>query len=232
MKKDINQVRSSIEPYETSTYYDETYFDFQRKIGEFSGWAETIKFTPYVSEVDTVVDFGCGGGYILKNISCAKKIGIEINDTARIVAEKTNGISAVKFVEDLEDEVADIIISNHALEHCLSPRLELVNLLKKLKPDGRIIFFVPHEGINNKWFPGDVNNHLYTWNPMTLGNLFTSAGYEVESCRPFYHIWPPFYLKIAKLGRQIFHLSSLVYGFLRKNNSQVKILARRSIVKS
>lgn len=223
-----NKIRSNIEPHNV-TYYDETYFEFQKAIGEFSGWAETPKFVSYISPYDTVIDFGCGGGYILKNINCAKKIGVEINDVARSFAEKNNGILAVKFVEDLEDSVADVIISNHALEHCFSPREELVNLLKKVKPGGRVIFFVPHECIANKWFPSDVNKHLYTWNPMTLGNLFLSAGYEIESVRPFYHIWPPFYLRIAKLGQRIFHLLSFISGFLRKKNSQVKIVARRSI---
>jgi len=211
-----------------STYYDEAYFvDFQQKIGEFSGWAETMKFAAYILPSDTVIDFGCGGGYILKNITCAKRLGVEINDTARACAEKVNGIGAVKFTDDLEDSVADIIISNHCLEHCPSPYSELVKLFKKLKPGGRIVFFVPHESISNKWVRGNVDNHLYTWNPTTLGNLFTSAGYEIDMVKPFYQVWPPFYRKIAKLGPQIFNLACYIYGYWRKNNSQVKIVARK-----
>lgn len=214
---------------ETVTHYDETYFEFQREIGRFSGWAEKIKFTPFISSNDTVIDFGCGGGFILKNLNCTKRIGVEINDTARAYAIKENGIMAVKLVEDLEDSVADVIISNHALEHCYSPHAELSKLLKKLKPGGRIIFYVPSESINFRWSPNDINMHLYTWNPMTLGNLFTSSGYAVESCTAFYHVWPPFYKKIAKLGESGFHSLSFIWGRLRSQCSQVKIIAVRPL---
>ena len=56
----------------TSTHYDqqagEDYFDFQASIGEFGGWANVTKFSDYVAPGDTVLDFGCGGGYLLKNL--------------------------------------------------------------------------------------------------------------------------------------------------------------------
>jgi SAM-dependent methyltransferase len=224
-----NRMNSNDAAHETSTYYDETYFNWQKEMGEFGGWADKMKFASHISPNDTVIDFGCGGGFLLKNISCSEKMGVEVNDTARSFAEKTNGIRAVKFVEHLEDSVADIIISNHALEHCVSPHLEIENLLKKLKPGGRIVLIVPCESNKLKWFPGDVNNHLFTWNPMTLGNLFTSAGYEVLGVHAVYHRWPPFYRQVAKLGWQIFNLSCKVYGTLRKSTSEVEIVARRPL---
>lgn len=37
------------------------------------------KYTGYISKEDVVFDFGCGGGFLLKNIECKKKIGVEIN---------------------------------------------------------------------------------------------------------------------------------------------------------
>src|SRR5277367_3989263 len=129
MEKQVNnQMDAENEPYEPATYYDETYFNFQNVMGEFSGRAETGKFKRYISPGDTVIDFGCGGGFILKNINCGKKIGVEISDVAREYAEKVNSIYSVKFVEDLDDNIADVIISTHALEHCYNPRVELVNL--------------------------------------------------------------------------------------------------------
>jgi len=152
---------------------------------------------------------------------------VEISDVARDFAKKENNIDAVKFVDDLADDIADVIISTHALEHCYNPRVELMSLFKKLKPGGVIVFFVPSESIANKWVPGDVNNHLYTWNPMTLGNLFTSAGYEVELVKAYHRKWPPFYRKVIKLGETAFHALSAVYGRVTKHYSQVKIVARR-----
>ena len=37
----------------------------------------------------------------------------------------------------------------------------------------------------------DINQHLYTWCPMTFGNLVNLAGFKVLSCQPFLHQWCP-----------------------------------------
>ncbi len=216
-----------MESQNAAAHYDEKYFAFQKDMGEFGGWAETFKFAPYVAADATVVDFGCGGGFLLKNLNCSRRFGVEINDTARSYAGKTNGISAVKFARELDDGVADLIISNHALEHCIDPHGELACLLGKIKPGGRLVVFVPCESLRNRWFPGDVNNHLYSWNPVTLGNLLVSAGWEVESVEAFYHVWPPLYQHFAKLGTGFFHLCCRAYGLMRQRYSQVKIVARK-----
>ena len=232
MKANSEQMSANVTSHQTSTYYDEKYFEWQKDLGEFGGWANRMKFAPHISSGDTVVDFGCGGGYLLKNLNCARRIGVEVNDTARRFAQEENGISAVKWVNDLEDSVADIIISEHALEHCVSPHAEIENLRRKLKPGGQIVLVVPSEGNSLKWFKGDVNNHLFTWNQMTLGNLFTSAGYEVISVQALYQRWPPLYQKIAKFGWPLFNLASRIYGSLRRSTSEVKIVARRPLTEA
>lgn len=220
------QVVGNLEP-DVSSHYDEKYFDWQRDQGDFGGWANRMKFMPHIAPTDTVVDFGCGGGFLLKNINCAERCGVEINDTARGYAQRQNGIRAVKFVDELEDSFADVIISEHALEHCESPHQQIVNLRKKLKPGGYIVFVVPSESNRLKWAPGDINKHLFTWNPMTLGNLFTSAGYEVISVKALYQRWPPGFRYVAKLGWGVFNIASKVYGSLRRNTSEVKVVARK-----
>jgi SAM-dependent methyltransferase len=217
------------ESSENTTYYDDKYFKYQKNIGEFGGWANKRKFISYVAPTDTVIDFGCGGGFLLKQINCARKIGIELNDTARDFAEKTNSIQVVKYVDDLDDSVADVIISNHALEHCHSPHAELSKLLQKLKPGGLIVFYVPSESSPKSWTPGDIHMHIYTWNPNTLGNLFSSVGFDVESAKMFYHFWPRYYTKVAMLGWPIFNLICCINGLLKKKYSQVRVVARRRL---
>jgi len=51
---------------------------------------------------------------------------------------------------------ADVIISNHALEHTLHPLQELEALLPKLKPGGKVVFVVPCESIARKHKPDDI----------------------------------------------------------------------------
>ena len=60
-----------------STHYDKKYFDWQSSIGEFGGWANQTKFAEYISSNSRVLDFGCGGGYLLKNLECRAKAGVE-----------------------------------------------------------------------------------------------------------------------------------------------------------
>ena len=69
-------------------YYNEQYFKWQKEIGEFGGIINQFLFKDFIALADAVIDFGCGGGYLLSNINCTQKMGIEINDAAREIAKK------------------------------------------------------------------------------------------------------------------------------------------------
>jgi SAM-dependent methyltransferase len=216
-----------------STHYDqqagEDYFDFQATIGEFGGWANVTKFWDYIGVNDTVLDFGCGGGYLLKNLSCARRVGVEVNPAAAQVA-KDNDVEVYLNTDDVPDDSIDVIVSNNALEHTLQPLDELKRLFPKLRDNGRLIFVVPCESITNEYKPGDINHHLYSWSPMCLGNLLTEAGYDLEESRPYIHKWPKRYRKIAKLfGRNGFELACRVKGQMDRKWFQVRAIARKKI---
>src|SRR5262245_50171420 len=104
-------------------YYDDNYFAWQAPLGEFGGWANQSKFNDYISAESRVLDFGCGGGLLLKNMQCRKRVGVEVNPVAAGTA-KTNGVEVYRTVEEVPDEYVDIIISNNALEHTLYPLQE------------------------------------------------------------------------------------------------------------
>ncbi|MDR2929038.1 MAG: class I SAM-dependent methyltransferase [Cytophagaceae bacterium] len=126
----------------SETHYNKEYFSWQKSIGEFGGWANKHKFLNYISKDDVVMDFGCGGGFLLKNIICRKKIGVEINSSAAETARQ-NGLEVYSIVDDVPDEIVDIIISNNALEHTRYPLHELKKLYKKLKPgEGLFLSFL------------------------------------------------------------------------------------------
>jgi SAM-dependent methyltransferase len=225
-----------IETATTTSHYGAEYFKYQFEIGRFGGWANLAKFSPYIRPHMKVVDFGCGCGYLLANVGCREKLGVEVNSVARAKAEEA-GIRTVTSASKIEDGWADIIISNHALEHCRHPLEELQALVPKVVPGGLVVFVVPCEAIKNKYRTDDPNHHLYSWSPMSLANLFAEAGFTVVESKAYIHGWPPRFIPrlLRSLGgRPLFELGCRAYGALTYLNlsptsfSQIRVVARRA----
>jgi len=205
--------------------YDERYFAWQKTIGEFGGIANQFKFESHIRPADTVLDFGCGGGYLLKNLNCARRVGLEVNPAAAQRA-KENGVECHAVLDTIADSSIDVVISNHALEHVPCPFQTLAALKAKLIPNGRLVIVVPCEATIAPYNCEDINRHLYTWNPQILGNLAREAGYTVEQVSPIFHKWPPRFLDVQKnFGWNPFHLIARLYGRYKRLDFQVKLVA-------
>jgi predicted O-linked N-acetylglucosamine transferase (SPINDLY family)/SAM-dependent methyltransferase len=202
------------------------YFQWQRGMGQFSAKVDSFKFTEFIEPDAVVVDFGCSGGYLLKEIICREKLGVEANGYGRREAEK-NGIRTVETVNEIPDNFADLVISHHVLEHVDNPVETLRELRKKLKPAGKIVFVVPHQDIRESFNPKDPNHHLYTWNQQTLGNLFRHAGFRIVAIDSIQHQWPPDYEDLyRRVGADEFHRRCR--QFAKKNqNYQLRIVAEK-----
>jgi SAM-dependent methyltransferase len=210
---------------EGAMHYDAKYFEWQRRIGEFGGWANSSKFQRFIQPEDSVLDFGCGGGYLLKALTCQRRSGVEPNESAAAVA-RANGIEVFNRAADVTTESVDVIISNHALEHTNRPFDELSALADALRPGGKLVFVVPCESARVSYEPGDINQHLYSWSPMSAGNLVTAAGLEVTMAALHRHSWPPLYETIAAItGRGGFDLACRVWARIDRRLSQVQVVA-------
>lgn len=207
-------------------YYGKDYFEWQKNIGSFGGWANLTKFSKFIKKTDTVLDFGCGGGFLLNNIDCSVKAGIEINPFARENCEKL-GIKTFVSPEQVPDDYADVIISNNALEHCERPLDILKSLYPKLKKGGTIIFVVPNDSFINSYRSNNIDHHFYSFSPMNLGNLFTEAGFCVIESKPYIHKWPPRYLLLSRFGRFVFDIVCRIYGFTHLSWVQVRCVATK-----
>lgn len=208
------------------SHYNIEYFDWQHQLGLLAGRGNLFLYERYIKTDDNVIDFGCGGGFILANLQCREKIGIEINPEARKIAA-ANNIKTVPGVQDVQDNWADVIISCHALEHTQRPLDELRSLYPKLKKNGKIIFVVPYER-NFPYKPNDINQHLYTWSAMAFGNLFTAAGYKVIEAKEIHHRFPPFSHRLIRiLGDKLFYLVAKAYGHVKRKMTQVRVVAEK-----
>jgi glycosyltransferase involved in cell wall biosynthesis/ubiquinone/menaquinone biosynthesis C-methylase UbiE len=131
----------------------------------------------FVRPGDIILDAACGMGYgsaILQSTTAsAKIIGVDESDFAiRYAAENfTSFPSTAEFVrgdvEDLKflaDHSVDVVVSFETLEHLRSPERFFKEVLRVLRPGGRVIVSVP-----NNWTdetgkdPNPHHHHVYTW---------------------------------------------------------------------
>jgi SAM-dependent methyltransferase len=205
----------------------EEYFAWQSDIGRMGGRLDRWKFEDFVNTADVVADFGCGGGFLLETLSCARRIGIELNPVPRQHAA-TLGIETHSTLDEVTESSVDVLISNHALEHVQAPHAELVRALRILKPGGRAVFVVPYEG----WWrpeafaPNDINQHLYAWTPMLLGNLFQAAGYEVERSEVLWSAWTPSAWNWWGWSARLYRVACFFLA-IKYKAPQLRIVARR-----
>ncbi len=207
-----------------STHYDNKYFTWQRSIGMLAGHANRFMFEPYIHPEASVLDFGCGGGYLLAQIDCGRRTGVEINPAAQAVARE-QGLEVHENVRSIVGELFDVVISNHALEHAIDPLQEVLALRAVLRPGGRMVLVTPFER-NSSWRSDDINQHLFTWSPMNLGNLVARAGLRIESAEVIHHRFPPRSQALYRLfGPKAFHYLCLFWGRFYTSVTQVRVVA-------
>lgn len=175
------------------------YFDLQNRLAEAGAELDLWKFQNHVGPDDTVVDFGCGPGTLLQRLPGARKIGVEVNEPAREQA-RDRGLETLMSSSELSDEVADVVISNHALEHTLHPLAELRELWRSLKSRGKLVLWLPLDDWRSqrrRKNEPDKDHHLYTWRPLLLGNLLTEAGFEIETIGIATTAWRHSYVQLS-----------------------------------
>jgi SAM-dependent methyltransferase len=202
------------------------YFSYQLAASFGVAHLETWKFESYIKPTDTVVDFGCGAGLILKRLEAATKLGIEVNPAARSEAGR-QGVDTVSSASSIPVAFADVVISNHALEHTIRPIDELKALRRILKPSGRLVLCVPFDDWRmNRRFRVDMdepNHHVYTWSPLLLRNALLQADYAVLESRLVRFTWPPFTQQLGKLPRDLFLGAGAIASFLRQRRQVIAV---------
>lgn len=208
------------------THYDQSYWEYQAPIGEIGGKLNKFKFQDHILPENTVLDFGCGGGFLLNELTAKRKIGFEINDSAREHV-KTLGITTINDLNNLKEGEVDIIISNHALEHVPNPLETLKNLHRVVREGGLIVIVIPCEQpgeVEFEYKEDDINQHLHSWCPQTIGNLIKLAGFKLEQCYTLRHKWTPDYQ--TSFSDPDYNDKCKKYA-IEKGNYQIKCIGRK-----
>jgi hypothetical protein len=167
-----------------------------------------------------------GGGFLLKVLKAEKKVGVEINASARGCANRL-GIEALSTLKEVKGRY-DKVISSHTLEHIPNP-VEAVSQLKTKLRDGmsRIILLLPLDDWrapgNREFDPSDANMHLHTWTPQLIGNVFRACDLKTYSVEVITHAWPPYKFQLWNLHPSLFHWVAYFWSLRMKKRQLLAI---------
>jgi SAM-dependent methyltransferase len=206
--------------------YKQEYFNWQKNLGVLGGKYDIFKYLPYIKNKDFVLDFGCGGGYILKSLNLQNSFGVEPNDAAREEC-KLKGLQVEASLDNFEKNYFDLIYSNHVFEHLDSPLEIAIKLRSYLKVNGLLLIAVPNE-CNVKYVSNNIDQHIYTWSEINLGNLLLKAGFEILEIKTIKFRWTPRFVWIHKVfGLYIFRLFCYLNAILHFDRKEVFAVVKK-----
>lgn len=145
-------------------------------------------FQHRVRPTDTVLEWGCGFGWNLAGLSCARRVGHDVAESLQSAVE-ASGMEFLRQPETLPDGQFDVVVCHHALEHVPDPYRVLGEIRRLLRPRGVLLLAVPFEMERRyrRFDPAEPNHHLYSWNVQTLGNLLQASAFRIDELglRPY-----------------------------------------------
>lgn len=143
-----------------------------------------------------ILDVGCGSGVLLNLLH---KKGFEVSgvdlsiDAAEIVKQNYGLDVAVGSIEDVffDPGSFDVVVLLHTLEHVPNPRAMLKEVIRILKPSGRLVVQVPNIDslqfrlFGVRWYGLDVPRHLIDYSQSSILKLLSEVGLNVKRLRHF-----------------------------------------------
>ena len=166
-----------------------------------------------------LLDIGCGVGDFLVYVQKQgwEVQGVEPSDNAKKIAESRLGFLP-KSPSDyalFPDHSFDVITMWHVLEHIDDLHFQTSEIIRLLKPGGRLVIALPNyqsfdcQYYKDKWAAWDVPRHLNHFAPDMLRGMFVSLGFQVIDIQKL--IWDSYYISYMS-ERFLGHSLPLVRG--------------------
>ncbi len=144
-----------------------------------------------------ILDIGCGTGAFLHTMQVVgwDVTGLEPDSSAREKAKELYGLVLDlpgKFF-DLPPHTYHAITMWHVLEHVHQLNEYLDQIMKLLKPGGKVFIAVPNYTsydaalYQEQWAAYDVPRHLYHFSPASMSRLLSQHGLVLEKIKPMWY---------------------------------------------
>lgn len=178
-------------------FYENYWLQKKERLSDFDiKWPKLKKLIPLDDNL-IILDFGCGHGLILKEMTLinpsANYIGVDVSETG-LVQAKNNLPSGIFYkITDggkipLDDKSVDFIFSSEVFEHIYDINNAFSELKRILKPKGKILLTVPYHGFIknilitifnfNKHF-NPTGPHIRFFSKKMLFGLLKKFGFDI-----------------------------------------------------
>ncbi len=197
--------RTEPQPGDPAAYYpDGAYYSYRppappsaRTLARVRGQSRfgASRLTPGIPEgpPGDILDVGCGSGAFLLGLQAAgwNCHGVELSpEAARAAQEAALDVRAGDLLgAGYLPASFDVVRFWHVLEHVVSPRRQLAEARRLLRPGGRLLIGVPNAAsllsrlFGRRWYYLDVPRHLWHFDRTSLARLVTECGFQVEKAR-------------------------------------------------
>lgn len=173
--------------------YKESYYRGGSGLAQKLFWPISLLFYKirqvYVSSErkGTWIDVGAGEGGFLSGVNAARRIGVEVSESARSMMKKAGleTLSDRQFLHKTRLK-ADVISFWHMLEYVEKPWEYLAAARNNLGRQGKIVIGVPNVDSNDfyffgrDWFHLVPEFHLWLFSPKSINFLLTKNGFRTE----------------------------------------------------
>lgn len=140
-------------------------------------WIDELTKELKIDNHTTLMEIGCGQGYLLRKFNTNNKFGVEPSISASEDATKIANVRNIGYEQIANNEEYDITLSYCVIEHVEDPNMFLEKNYNILKEDGTMIIALP---IQDK-FNYDLLfvDHIHHFNHINFEKLLLKNGFEI-----------------------------------------------------